>query len=78
MLTRVTDTIIEELINATCDDPRSRHLLAHSLHELVRVAKVEQLQRMRLDVELALGAAADRGGDVSATAGCGSGSTGPT
>lgn len=78
MLTHVTDAIIEELINATCGTPRSRHLLAHSLHELVRVAKAEQLQQMRLDVELALCAPEDCTGDISATAGCGSGSTGPT
>ena len=78
MLTRVTDTIIEELINATCDNPRSRHFLTHSLHELVRVAKAEQLQQMRLDVGLALRAPEDRTGDISATAGCGSGSTEPT
>lgn len=78
MSTRVTDTIIEELINANCGNARSRHLLAHSLHELVRVAKAEQLQQMRLDVELALRAPADRNSDISATAGCGSGSTDPT
>ncbi|GJJ00820.1 hypothetical protein RugamoR64_13580 [Duganella rhizosphaerae] len=81
MLTRVTDTIIEDLINSTCGngpDPRSRHLLTHSLHELVRVAKAEQLQQMRLDVELAMGAPGERAGSISLTAGCDSGSTGPT
>lgn len=53
MLTRVTDTIIEELIDATCHDVRSRHILLHALHGLVRVAKAEQLQEMRRDVERA-------------------------
>jgi len=55
MLTRVTDTIIEELIDATCDDSRSRHFFLHALHGLVRVAKAEQLQEMRMDVDLATG-----------------------
>ena len=81
MLTRVTDIIIEDLINSTCGaapDPRCRHLLAHSLHELVRVAKAEQLQQMRWDVEVAMGAPGERAGYVSLTAGCDSGSTRPT
>lgn len=58
MLTRVTDTIIEDLINSTCGevyDPRCRHLLMHALHGLVRVAQAEQLQQMRHDVERAGG-----------------------
>lgn len=71
MLTRVTDSIIEELIDATCSDARSRHFLLHALHGLVRVAKAEQLQEMRMDVKLATGA-------ISATAGCDSDSTEPT
>jgi hypothetical protein len=49
------------------------------LHSLVRVAQVEQLQQMRLDVDLAVGAILDQtAGDISLTAGCGSGSTGTT
>lgn len=58
MLTRVTETIIEELINSTCGevhDPRCRHLLTHALHGLVRVAQAEQLQQIRRDVERAGG-----------------------
>lgn len=55
MLTRVTDTIIEELIDATCTDTRSRHFYLHALHGLVRVAKAELLQEMRQDVKLAIG-----------------------
>lgn len=46
MLTRVTDTIIEELINSTCGeqhDPRCRHVLTQALYGLVRVAQAEQL-----------------------------------
>ncbi len=71
MLTRVTDTIIEELIDATCNDVRTRHFFLHALHGLVRVAKAEQLQEMRLDVELATG-------PVSLLEGCDSDSTEPT
>lgn len=71
MLTRVTDTIIEELIDATCNDVRTRHFFLHALHGLVRVAKAEQLQEMRLDVELATGA-------VSLPEGCDSDSKEPT
>jgi hypothetical protein len=82
MLTLVTDIIIEELITLTCGeapDPRCRHLFFHALHGLVRVAQAEQLQRMRLDVELAVGAMLDQpAGGISLTAGCGSGSTGTT
>jgi len=82
MLTRETDTIIEEIINSTCGakpDPRSRHLFFHALHGLVRAAKAEQLQQMRSDVRLAMGEAPEApAGGVSLTAGCGSGSTGPT
>nr|AGU10769.1 hypothetical protein [uncultured organism] len=82
MLTRKTDIIIEELITSTCGeapDARCRHLIFHALHGLVRVAQAEQLQQMRLDVELAIGEVVQvSGGGVSLTAGCGSGSTGPT
>ena len=84
MLTRVTDTIIEELITLACgekQDPRCRHLLTHALHGLVRVAQAEQLQQMRLDVELATGGGSGRppgGADVRLTAGYGNASTRPT
>ena len=81
MLTRVTDTIIEELISSTCGerhDPRSKHLLTHALHGLVRVAQAEQLQQMRRDVERACGEGGGCVDDVSLTAGCGSGTTGRT
>lgn len=71
MLTRVTDTIIEELIDATCGDTRSRHFFRHALHGLVRVAKAEQLQEMRMDTALATG-------ELSQPAGCDSDSTEPT
>lgn len=70
MLTRVTDTIIEELIDATCNDLRSRHIFLHALHGLVRVAKAEQLQEMRKDVARATGG-------VSLPEGCDTGSTEP-
>lgn len=56
MLTSATDSIIEELIDATYGDPadvRQRHVFAHALHGLVRVAKSEQLLAMRQDVERA-------------------------
>ena len=56
MLTRATDNIIEELIDATYGDPadvRQRHVFAHALHGLVRLAKSEQLLAMRNDVERA-------------------------
>jgi hypothetical protein len=71
MLTRVTDTLIEELIDATCADSRSRHFFLHALHGLVRVAKAEQLQEMRQDVGLATG-------ELSLPEGCDSGSREPT
>jgi hypothetical protein len=71
MPTRVTETIIEELLDAMCSDARSRHFLQHALHGLVRVARAEQLQEIRLDVALATGA-------ISAPAGCDSDSTEPT
>lgn len=71
MLTRVTDAIIEQIIDATCSDSRSRHFFRHALHGLVRVAKAEQLREMRQDVELASGA-------ISQRAGCDSGSIEPT
>jgi hypothetical protein len=71
MLTRVTDAIIEEIIDATCSDSRSRHFFLHALHGLVRVAKAEQLREMRQDVELA-------SGGISQRAGCDSGSIEPT
>lgn len=76
MLTRVTDTIIEELIVSTCgerQDPRCKHLMTHALHGLVRVAQAEQLAQMRQDVELASGSG--HSGDVSLSAGCDSGTT---
>lgn len=85
MLTRVTDTIIEELITLACgekQDPRCRHLLTHALHGLVRVAQAEQLQQMRLDVESATGGArgfpADASPDLKFAAGYGNASTRPT
>lgn len=56
MLTRATDNIIEELIDATYGDPadvRQRHVFAHALRGLVRQAKSEQLLDMRRDVERA-------------------------
>ena len=54
MLTRVTDTIIEELINSgEMQDARSRHLFMHALYGLVRVAQAEQLQQFRKDVLIA-------------------------
>jgi hypothetical protein len=81
MLTRVTDTIIEELITLACgelQDPRSRHLLTHALHGLVRVAQSEQLQQMRLDVEMSTGGMNSCPPDISLTAGFGNVSTRPT
>ena len=71
MLTRVTDTIIEELTDATCSDTRSRHFFLHALHGLVRVAKAEQLQEMRRDVQRATG-------EISQPADCDSDSRAPT
>lgn len=71
MLTRVTDSLIEELIEATCVDTRSRHFFHHALHGLVRVAKAEQLQEMRQDLDLATG-------DLSLPEGCDSDSREPT
>ncbi|NYE62415.1 hypothetical protein FHW58_003630 [Duganella sp. 1224] len=71
MLTRVTDTIIEELIDATCSDTRSRHFFLHALHGLVRVARAEQLREMRRDVDRATG-------DVSQPQDCDSDSREPT
>jgi hypothetical protein len=56
MLTSATDSIIEELIDATYGDPadvRQRHVFAHALHGLVRLARSEQLLAMRQDVERA-------------------------
>ena len=76
MLTRVTDTIIEELITLACgekQDPRCRHLLTHALHGLVRVAQVEQLAQIRHDVARASGSGP--GGEVSLTTGCDTGTT---
>jgi hypothetical protein len=82
MLTRETDIVIEDIINSTygeMPDPRSQHLIFHALHNLVRVAKAEQLQQMRRDVELAIGEALEEPAiKLGLTAGCGSGSTGPT
>jgi len=76
MLTRVTDTIIEELIVSTCgeqQDPRCKHLMTHALHSLVRVAQVEQLAQIRHDVARASGSGP--GGEVSLTTGCDTGTT---
>ena len=76
MLTRVTDTIIEELIGSTCgeqQDPRCKHLMTHALHGLVRVAQAEQLAQMRQDVELASGSG--RVGEVSLMTECDTGTT---
>ena len=76
MLTRVTDTIIEELIVSTCgeqQDPRCKHLMTHALHSLVRVAQAEQLAQMRQDVARASGSGP--GGEVSLTTGCDTGTT---
>ncbi|MES2118065.1 MAG: hypothetical protein V4578_23055 [Pseudomonadota bacterium] len=56
MLTRATDDIIEQLIDATygeTGDARQRHVFAHALHGLVRLARSEQLMEMRRDVERA-------------------------
>lgn len=69
MLTRVTDTIIEELILSTCGatpDSRYRHLFSHALHGLVRVAQAEQLQQLRMDVARAIGGSSERIGPVVA------------
>ncbi len=76
MLTRVTDTIIEELIFSTCgerEDPRCKHLMTHALHSLVRVAQAEQRAQMRQDVARATGSGP--GGEVSLSTGCDSGTT---
>lgn len=76
MLTRVTDTIIEELIVSTCagrEDPRCKHWMTHALHSLVRVAQAEQLAQMRQDVARASGSGL--GGEVSLTTGCDTGTT---
>lgn len=76
MLTRVTDTIIEQLITSTCGeqtDPRCKHLMTHALHGLVRVAQAEQLQQLQEDVERACGNG--RCGEVSLTTGCDSATT---
>lgn len=71
MLTCVTDTLIEELTDANCDDLRSRHVFRQALRGLVRVAKAEQLREMRADVALAIGA-------ISQPADCDSDSRAPT
>lgn len=81
MLTSVTQTLIEDLIAATCaqlPDARCRHLMTHALHALVRAARAEQLQQLRRDVANASGAGSSGSDQFSATAGCGNGATGRT
>ena len=59
-----TDRVIAELVDATCGRPgdrRARHLLQQALHGLVRLAKVEQLADMRVDVERATATLTDPG-----------------
>jgi hypothetical protein len=50
--------MIEELIASTYGprgDVRRRHLFGHALRALVRMAKAEQMQEVRRDVERAAG-----------------------
>lgn len=50
---KATDKIIEEMTAANAVflvDARQQHLFRESLRNLVRLAKAEQLQEMRLDV----------------------------
>jgi DNA-binding FadR family transcriptional regulator len=61
MFKRRTDTVIEDLLAATCGlhaEMRQRHVYAQALQGLVRLAKVEQLLEMRMDVERAAGSMA--------------------
>jgi hypothetical protein len=56
MAYKQTDRVIAELVDATCGrqgDMRARHVLKQALHGLVRLAKVEQLTDMRVDVDRA-------------------------
>ena len=49
----VTEKTIDELLAATFikhTDPREKHFFRESLRNLVRLAKAEQLQEMRLDL----------------------------
>lgn len=58
MLTRATDNIIEDLIDATYGDSmdqRGRQVFAHALRGLVRLAKSEQRLEMRRDADRAAG-----------------------
>lgn len=80
-MTSVTQIIIEDLISVGCagaPDPRCRHLMAHALHGLVRVARAEQLQQLRHDVNRARGAGSEGGAPLSVTGECGNGATGRT
>lgn len=44
-----TETIVDEIVNATCDgkNQRTRYLMRESLRSLVRLAKTEQLMEIR-------------------------------
>jgi hypothetical protein len=56
MLNSATDHMIDQLMLSSLGpmpDLRSRHLLFHALHGLVRVARAEQMQQLRRDVALA-------------------------
>lgn len=58
MFKRRTDTVIEDLVAATCglqSEMRQRHVYAQALQGLVRLAKAEQLLEMRMDAERAAG-----------------------
>lgn len=49
----LTEKTIDELIDVTFAkyaDPREKHFFRESLRNLVRLAKAEQLQEMRMDV----------------------------
>jgi hypothetical protein len=64
MLKHRTETVISDLVDAAYGGPggrRKRHVLRHALYALVRLAKVEQLVEMRLDVERATGGMAGPG-----------------
>ncbi|GGC12334.1 hypothetical protein GCM10011572_37170 [Pseudoduganella buxea] len=53
-----TETLIEELVEASCgdsQDPRAGHALRQALYGLVRLARSEQLTAMRQDTRRALG-----------------------
>jgi hypothetical protein len=58
MLNHRTEAVIADLVDASYGGPggrRKRHVLRQALYALVRLAKVEQLVEMRLDVEHAAG-----------------------